>query len=74
MQDQDALFRNLESAEVEALGPMPGAEEVSPTTDRYDRTAALTAEIHYSGTVQQASAEVDPDDPFPPPRSLTEED
>jgi hypothetical protein len=74
MQDQGELFRNLESAEVEALGPMPGAEEVSPTTDRHDRSPALTAEIHYAGTVEQVSSDVDPDDPFPPPRSLTAEE
>lgn len=75
MPDQDDLYRTLDADEVEALGPMPADEGVSPTTDRDGRTASLTAEVHSPGVVHESSGEHhDDDDPFPPPRSLTEED
>ena len=75
MTDTSELFRNLDAAEIEALGPMPAADEVTPTTDRDSRTAEFTAEVHHPGIVEQSSTYVtDDDDPFPPPRSLTEED
>lgn len=73
MPDTNDLFRSLDAEEIEALGPMPTDEGVSPTTDRYSRTPGLTAEVHSPGIVQQSSVPAD-DDPFPPPRSLTTED
>jgi hypothetical protein len=73
MADTNRLHRSLDADEVEALGPMPADEGVSPTTDRDSRTPGLTAEVHSPGTVEQSSASAD-DDPFPPPRSLTSED
>ncbi len=73
MPDQNELFRSLKAAEVEALGPMPVADEVSPTTDRDGRAPVVTAEVHSPGIVRQSSAYAD-DDPFLPPRSLTEDD
>lgn len=73
MPDNDDLYRSLDADEIEALGPMPSAEGVSPTTDRHGRTDGLTAEVHSPGVVRQSAATAD-DDPFPPPRSLTEED
>ena len=74
MSDTSELFRSLDAAEIEALGPMPVTDEVTPTTDRDSRTAEFTAEVHHAGIVEQSSAYVAADDPFPPPRSLTEED
>ena len=71
---ENQLFKSLDAAEIEALGPMPASDEVSPTTDRDDRRPGSTAEEHYAGTVEQASMAVAADDPFPPPRSLTEDD
>lgn len=73
MPDKDDLHRSLDADEIEALGSMPSDEGVSPTTDRDGRPPGLTAEVHSPGVVQQSSVAVD-DDPFPPPRSLTEED
>ena len=73
MQDTNDLFRSLDAEEIDALGPMPTDDDVSPTTDRDSRTPGLTAEVHSPGVVKQSSAYAD-DDPFPPPRSLTEED
>lgn len=73
MPDKNDLYRNLDADEIEALGPMPAEDDVSPTTDRDDRTPGLTAEVHSPGIVQQSSVYAD-DDPFPPPRSLTAED
>lgn len=74
MEDSNELFRSLDAAEIEALGPMPVVEGESPTTDRDGRTPGLTAEVHSPGIVRQSSAYVADDDPFPPPRSLTRED
>jgi hypothetical protein len=69
------LFRSLDAAEIEALGPMPAADEVTPTTDRDSRTAEFTGEVRHPGIVEQSSAYVTGNnDPFAPPRSLTEED
>jgi hypothetical protein len=73
MPDTDDLYRSLDADEIEALGPMPAGEGVSPTTDRGGRTSGLTAEVHFPGIVHQSSVSAD-DDPFPPPRSLTTED
>jgi hypothetical protein len=73
MSDTNELYRSLDADEIEALGPMPVGEGVSPTTDRDGRTPPLTAEVHSPGVVRRASASAD-DDRFPPPRSLTAED
>jgi hypothetical protein len=67
------LVRSLEADEIEALGPMPSDDVVSPRTDRDNRSPSLTAEVHSPGVVQ-ASADVAADDPFPPPRSMSEDD
>lgn len=69
----DDLYRILEADEVEALGPMPTDDRVSPTTDRDSRSPSLTAEVHSPGVVRRSSVLAD-DDPFPPPRSLSEDD
>jgi hypothetical protein len=69
----DNLYRSLEADEVEALGPMPSDDRVSPTTDRDSRAPSLSAEVHSAGVVQSSSVLAD-DDPFPPPRSLSEDD
>ncbi|MGV8966386.1 MAG: hypothetical protein ACOH2F_08910 [Cellulomonas sp.] len=73
MPDTNDLFRSLDAGEIEALGPMPTDEGVSPTTDRYSRTSGLTAEVHSPGVVQQSSDLAD-DGSFASPRSLTTED
>jgi hypothetical protein len=74
MADANDLHRSLNSDEIEALGPMPAADQgVSPRTDRAGRTPSLTAEVHFPGTVYQSSVSAD-DDRFPPPRSLSAED
>ena len=73
MSDDQDLYRHLEHQEIEALGPMPADETVSPTTDRDSRTPGLTAEVHSPGILQQSLIS-DADDPFRPPRSLTLED
>ncbi|MDF2967787.1 MAG: hypothetical protein K0Q93_1565 [Nocardioidaceae bacterium] len=73
MPDPNDLCRSLEADEVEALGPMPAGDGVSPTTDRGGRTSGHTAEIHFPGVLHQEPVAAD-DDPFPPPRSLTTED
>jgi len=70
MPDKSDLYRSLDAGEVEALGPMPVDEGVTPTTDRDGRTPGLTAEVHSPGIVEQSSVYSD-DDPFPPPPSLT---
>ena len=72
--DTNDLYRSLDADEIEALGPMPADERVSPTTDRDGRTPGLTAEVHSPGIVQQQSSVAANDDRFPPPRSLTPED
>ena len=74
MPDANDLYRSLDADEIEALGPMPAADEgVSPRTNRADRTPGLTAVVHFPGTLYQSLVSTD-DDPFPPPRSLTTED
>jgi hypothetical protein len=72
--DENELARSLQAAEIEALGPMPAGEDVSPTTDRDDRTPAYSGEVHYPGILPQSPLDVADDDPFLPPRSLTEDD
>jgi hypothetical protein len=74
MPDTHDLYRSLDAAEVEALGPMPAHDVVSPRTDRHDPSAGLTAEVHSPGVVEHAADAVADDDPFAPPRSLTAED
>ena len=69
----DDLHRSLDSDEIEALGPMPAGDGVSPTTDRGSRTSGHTAEVHLPGVLHQEPVAAD-DDPFPPPRSVTTED
>jgi hypothetical protein len=74
MPDPNELYRSLDADEIEALGPMPAADEgVSSRTDRAGRTPGLTAEVHSPGTVYQSSVSA-VDDPFPPPRSLNPEE
>jgi hypothetical protein len=73
MSDTNELHRSLDGDEIEALGPMPADEGVSPTTDRDGRSPTLTAEVHSPGVVRRSSMSAD-DDRFPPPRSLTAED
>jgi hypothetical protein len=73
MPEPNDLYRSLDADEVEALGPMPAGERVSPTSDRDGRTPGLTAEVHSPGIVRQSSVSAD-DDRFPPPRSLTTDD
>ena len=71
----DNLYRMLEADEVEALGPMPADDRVSPTTDRDSRSPSMTAEVHSPGVVSRSSAAtMADDDRFPPPRSLSEDD
>ena len=70
MPDSKDLHRSLDADEIEALGPMPTDEGVTPTTDRDSRTPSLTAEVHYPGIVERSSPAAD-DDLFPPPRSMT---
>lgn len=75
MPDTNDLYRSLDADEVEALGPMPTDQGVSPTTDRDGRTDGLTAEVHSPGIVEQSAAAADDGhDPFASPRSLTTED
>jgi hypothetical protein len=74
MNETNDLYRSLGADEIEALGPMPPEEEVSPTTNRDGRTPGLTAEVHFPGTVHQSSGAADDEDRFPPPRSLSSED
>jgi hypothetical protein len=73
MSAANELFRVMDAAETEALGPMPDPEQVSPTTDRVSRAAAFTAEVHEAGTVESSAYPAGDDDRFPPPRSLSEE-
>jgi hypothetical protein len=73
MPEAHALYRSLDADEIDALGPMPADERVSPTTDRDGRTSRLTAEVHSPGIVQQSPISAE-DDRLPPPRSLTTED
>jgi hypothetical protein len=71
----DNLYRMLEADEVEALGPMPADDVVSPTTDRDSRSPSMTAEVHSPGVVPRSAAATGTDDDrFPPPRSLSEDD
>jgi len=73
MNDAKDLMRSMSAEEIEALGPLPDPDMVSPTTAREDHAPASTAEMHSSGVVASSAYEVADDDPFPPPRSLTEE-
>jgi hypothetical protein len=75
MNDPNELVRSLEADEIAALGPLPEPDAVTPTMDRDDRTPGSTADVHAAGvlTTSSSSYAVDEDDPFPPPRSMTEE-
>jgi hypothetical protein len=73
MNDAQDLVRSMSADEVSALGPLPDPDTVSPTTDRDDRAPASTAEVHSPGVLPAAHYAAADDDPFPPPRSLTEE-
>jgi hypothetical protein len=73
MNDPNALVRSLEADEIAALGPLPEPDTVTPTTDLDDRTPESTADAHAPGMLTSPSYAVDEDDPFPPPRSMTEE-
>jgi hypothetical protein len=73
MTDPTELVRSLEADEIAALGPLPEPEVVTPTMDRDDRTPNSTADAHAAGVVTSSSYAVDEGDPFPPPRSMTEE-
>ena len=73
MTDPNDLVRSLEAEEVTALGPLPEPDAVSPTTDRHDRTPESTADAHAAGVLSSSSYAVEDGDPFPPPRSMTEE-
>jgi hypothetical protein len=74
MPETNDLYRSLDADEIEALGPMPTEEEVSPTTNRDGRTPGLTAEVHSPGIVHRSPGAANDDDRFPPPRSLSSED
>ena len=74
MPDTNDLFRSLDDAEIQALGPMSVDDKESPTTDRDGRSPGFTAEVHYAGVVEQVSADSAADERFPPPRSITAED
>ena len=73
MNNPDELVRSLEADEIAALGPMPDADAVTPTMDRDDRTPESTADVHSAGVLTSSSYAADENDPFPPPRSMTEE-
>ncbi len=73
MNNPNELVRSLEADEIAALGPLPEPDAVTPTMDRDDRTPASTAEAHAPGVLSSSSYAVDEDHPFPPPRSMTEE-
>jgi len=74
MSDPQALVRSLNADELAALGPLPDPDVVSPTTDRHNRTPNSTADAHAPGVLESPTHAVAEGDPFPPPRSLTEED
>jgi len=63
----------LDADEVAALGELPDPEVVSPTTARDNRAPVSTADVHGPGVLKSASYDVAADDPFPPPRNMTEE-
>ncbi len=73
MNDPNELVRSLEADEIAALGPLPEPDSVTPTMDRHDRTPDSTADVHAAGVLASSSYAVDEGDPFPPPRSMTEE-
>ena len=73
MSDPEEFVRSLNADEIAALGVLPDPEVVSPTTDRTNRTPASTADVHAPGVLESSSYDVADGDPFPPPRSITEE-
>ena len=74
MSDPKELVRSLNADEIAALGVLPDPEAVSPTMDRDNRAPASTADVHAPGVLESSSYDVAEGDPFPPPRSMTEED
>ncbi len=74
MSDPKELVRSLNAEEVAALGVLPDPDAVSPTMDRDNRAPDSTADVHASGVLESSSYDVADDDPFPPPRSMTEEE
>lgn len=74
MNDPKGLVRGLNADEVAALGPLPDPEAVSPTMDRVNRTPDSTADVHAPGVLASSAYEAVESDPFPPPRSMTEEE
>lgn len=75
MDNPNELVRSLEADEISALGPLPEQDAVTPTMDRHDRTPDSTADVHAAGVLTSSSPSYagDEGDPFPPPRSMTEE-
>ncbi len=74
MSDPKELVRSLNADEIAALGVLPDPETVSPTMDRDNRAPQSTADVHAPGVLESSSYDVAEGDPFPPPRSMTEED
>jgi len=73
MSDPEELVRSLNADEIAALGVLPDPEVVSPTMNRDNRTPDSTADVHAPGVVESSFYDVAEGDPFPPPRSMTEE-
>lgn len=74
MTDAQDLVRAMSADEVAALGPLPDPDTEDPTTDRDERPSAMTAEVHSPGVLPSAQYDAGGFDPFPAPRSLSEED
>lgn len=74
MTDAQDLVRAMSADEVAALGPLPDPDTEDPTTDRDERPSAMTAEVHSPGVLASAQYDAGDFDPFPAPRSLSEED
>lgn len=73
MNNPTELVRSLNAEEIAALGVLPDPDVVSPTMDRDDRMPGSTADVHAPGVLESASYQVADGDPFPPPRSMSEE-
>jgi hypothetical protein len=73
MNNPPDFVRSLNADEIAALGVLPDPEAVSPTMDRDDRTPDSTADVHAPGVLESSSYDAAEGDPFPPPRSMTEE-
>jgi hypothetical protein len=73
MNRPEEFVRSLNADEIAALGVLPDSEVVSPTMDRDNRAPGSTADVHAPGVLESSSYDVAEGDPFPPPRSMTEE-